>query len=326
MRATPRVSVIIPTRNRADLLDQALLALDAQQYEDFEVIVVDDGSDEDLGPVLEGRSVRGRPLRWFRQAGAGAVRARLRGVSESEAEILAFTDSDCEPQPGWLATAVGRIDQGADLVSGRTRPMRRVGPLERAVNEAKGGLFPSCNLAVRRDVYDAVGGFDVDAAQRWGFRVNGRARGLGFGEDTLLGWTVARSHRAVYDEEMLVLHRVFPPDGTEWFSRSVQMAAFPALVKEVPELRGPLIGPRGRFSHRSRTGFYVAVAALVTRRRSLVALAVAGWAGHRFHRTLLHAPVSYADRVRALPTQMGIDAVQGTALVVGSVRARTLVR
>lgn len=49
---------------------------------------------------------------------------------------------------------------------------------------------------------------------------------------------MARDHRAVYEEDALVLHRVFPPDRREWFSRSWQMAAFPALVRDVPELRG----------------------------------------------------------------------------------------
>jgi len=137
---------------------------------------------------------------------------------------------------------------------------------------------------------------------------------------------VARDHRAVYEEDALVLHRVFPPDRREWFSRSWKMAAFPALVRDVPELRGPLVRRGGQFSHRSRYGFYVtAAAALVTRDRRVVAVVAAGWAAHRFEQTLRRAPLPLVDRVRALPVQMGIDAVQGTALVVGSIRARTLV-
>jgi hypothetical protein len=246
-------------------------------------------------------------------------------VAAVDTEVLAFTDSDCEPQPGWLEAAIDRIDAGADLVAGRTRSARPVAPLERAVNEADGGLFPSCNLVVRRAAYDAVGGFDAEAAGRWGFRWGRRARGLGFGEDTLFGWAVARRFRAEYAPDALVIHRVFPPDGHEWASRSLQMAAFPALVREVPELRGPLVRPGGQFSHRSRYGFYATVVALATRRPAVVAVAAAAWAAHRFHRTLRHAPVPVLDRVRALPVQMGIDAVQGVALLAGSARARTLV-
>jgi len=319
------VSVVIPTRDRVELLHQALLALDEQRARDFEVIVVDDGSKVDLATRLVGRTVVGRSVRVLRQDGAGAVRARLRGVREANGEVLAFTDSDCEPQPGWLEAALRRIDEGADLVAGRTRPTRPVAPLERAVNEADGGLFPSCNLVVRRAAYEAVGGFDTEAAARWGFRWTTGARGLGFGEDTLLGWQVARMGRAVYEEEALVLHRVFPPDPGEWFGRSWQMAAFPALVREVPELRGPLVRRGGQFSHRSRYGFYATVAALATRDRRGVAVAALVWAAHRFAQTLRRAPLPLADRVRALPVQMAIDAVQGAALAAGSVRARTLV-
>ncbi|HEX7134464.1 MAG TPA: glycosyltransferase [Iamia sp.] len=323
---TPRVSVVIPTRNRHDLLDQALRALDRQTAAGFEVVVVDDGSEPPVASAFAGRTVGGRPLRIVRQDGNGAVRARLAGIAATDGEILAFTDSDCEPQPGWLAAALRRIDDGADLVAGRTRPFRPVAPLERAVSEAKGGLFPSCNLVVRRSVYEAVGGFDASAAERWGFRWTPGAKGLGFGEDTLFGWTVARSHRAVYEEDALVLHRVFPPDRGEWFSRSWQMAAFPALVREVPELRGPLIRRGGQFSHRSRYGFYATVAtAVVTRDARVTGVVAAGWAAHRFQQTLRRAPLPLVDRVRALPVQMAIDAVQGTALLVGSVRARTLV-
>ena len=179
---------------------------------------------------------------------------------------------------------------------------------------------------MRRSVYEAVGGFDATAAERWGFRWTPGAKGLGFGEDTLFGWTVARSHRAVYEEDALVLHRVFPPDPGEWISRSWQMAAFPALVREVPELRGPLVRRGGQFSHRSRYGFYATVAAAVLSRDARVAgVVAAGWAAHRFQQTLRRAPLPLAQRVQALPVQMGIDAVQGTALVVGSIRARTLV-
>lgn len=324
--ASPLVSVVIPTRNRHDLLDQALRALDRQAFTDVEVVVVDDGSSPPVSDVLGDRTVAGRPIRVLRQEGNGAVRARLAGIASTTGEILAFTDSDCEPQPGWLAAAVRRIEGGADLVAGRTSPFRPVAPLERAVSEAKGGLFPSCNLVVRRSVYEAVGGFDASAAARWGFRWTPGARGLGFGEDTLFGWAVARSHRAVYEEDALVLHRVFPPDRGEWLGRSWQMAAFPALAKEVPELRGPLIRPGGQLSHRDRYGFYATVlTGLVTRRAGPTAVVGAGWAVHRFQQTLRRAPVPLTDRVRALPVQMAIDAVQGCALVVGSIRARTLV-
>lgn len=321
---TPAVSVIIPVKDRRDLLRRTLAALDRQTFRDLEVVVVDDGStdgaDEEAGSAV----VAGRPVRLLRNPGRGAVAARQAGVAAARADLLAFTDSDCEPAPAWLEVAVTHLRGDAHLVAGRTMPARPVGPLERSVNEADGGLYPTCNLAVRREAYDAVGGFDGRAGARWGFRVSDRARGLGFGEDTLFGWAVARTRPAAYDEAMLVHHHVFESDLREWLGRSWQVAAFPAIVREVPELRRTMVRRGVLFTHRSRVPVYATLAALATRRPAVVAGAAGWWALHRFRHTLRRAPVPIPDRFKALPAQMLLDAVQAGALVVGSARARTL--
>lgn len=322
--ADPLVSVIIPVKDRRDLLQRALAALDAQLFDDFEVIVVDDGSTDGADDLAAAATVHGKPVRLLRNTGRGAVSARQTGVLASTAPLLAFTDSDCEPDPAWLATAVEHLHGGADLAYGRTMPARPVGPLERSVNEADGGLFPTCNLAVRRATYDEVGGFDGGAAGRWGFRSSPRAQGLGFGEDTLFGWAVARTHPVAYDERMLVRHHVFPSDFKEWLGRSWQVAAFPAIVREVPELRRTMVRHRVLFTHRSRVPLYATLAALVTRQPVLVVGAATWWITHRFRHTLLHAPIPIRRRLTALPSQLVLDVVHATALVSGSARARTL--
>lgn len=196
--------------------------------------------------------------------------------------------------------------------------------MERSVNEADGGLFPTCNLAVRRSTYDIVGGFDRSAGDRWGFRPSDRAKGLGFGEDTLFGWAVARRYPTTYDEAMLVRHHVFPSDLREWLGRSWQVAAFPGLVREVPELRRTMVRHRVLFTHRSRVPLYAVAAAAATRRPYLARAAAAWWVVHRFRHTLRRAPVPVSRRVTALPAELAVDAVQAAALVSGSLRARTL--
>jgi glycosyltransferase involved in cell wall biosynthesis len=327
MTAAPspvEVSVIVPVKNRRDLLQRALVALDGQTFRDFEVLVVDDGSTDGADEEAASTTVAGRPVRLLRNEGTGAVAGRLTGIRASSAAILAFTDSDCEPDPAWLETAVEHLRAGAHLAHGRTMPARPVGPLERSVNEGDGGLFPTCNLAVRRATYDAVGGFDGAAGDRWGFRVSDRAKGLGFGEDTIFGWTVARRYPAVYDERMLVRHHVFPADFREWLGRSWQVAAFPAIVREVPELRRTMVRHGVLFTHRSRVPLYATVGALVTRRPALIAAAATWWVAHRFWRTLRYAPVPVPQRVAGLPAELVLDVVHATALVTGSVRARTL--
>jgi glycosyltransferase involved in cell wall biosynthesis len=318
------VSVVIPVKNRRDLLRRALDALDVQTFRDFEVVVVDDGSTDGANEEATATTVAGRPVRLLRNEGRGAVAGRLTGVRASCSPILAFTDSDCEPDPAWLATAVAHLRAEAHLAYGRTMPTRPVGPMERSVNEADGGLFPTCNLAVRRATYDEVGGFDGAAGDRWGFRGSTRAQGLGFGEDTIFGWAVARTHAVAYDERMLVRHHVFPSDLREWLGRSWQVAAFPAIVREVPELRRTLVRHGVLFSHRSRVPLYATIAALATRQPLLIGGALTWWVTHRFRHTLRRAPVPIPNRLAALPSQLVLDAVQAAALITGSVRARTL--
>ena len=72
---------------------------------------------------------------------------------------------------------------------------------------------------------------------------------LGFGEDTLLGWRVRRTGTAVYEPAALVEHEVFRTGLAEALSRSWMAGAFPALVREVPELRGTAL-----FGRRCRSG------------------------------------------------------------------------
>ena len=219
---TPRVTVIVPVHNRRPLVRQLLDALAAQTYRDFEVAVVDDGSTDGAPDEVEADRAAGRRVRSLANAGSGAVAARRTGVAASASTYLAFTDSDCVPAPGWLAAGVAALDAGADV---------------RSLASGEEGLYPTCNVFYRRQAYDAAGGFDLEAAARLGFRPWARARGLGFGEDTILAWKVRRAGRAAYVPEAVVEHAVFPLELGDIVSRTVQMAAFPALVREVPELR-----------------------------------------------------------------------------------------
>ena len=165
--------------------------------------------------------------------------ARTLGVEAARAPILAFTDSDCEPAPGWLEAGLAAIEAGADVVQGLTRPARPARPLERSVYSMRDdGLFATCNVLYRRSAFDAAGGFDGHTGDRLGFRPGSRLRGYGFGEDTLIGWRVRRAGQAVFAPEAVVTHAVFPVDVVDVFTRAWTMGAFPGLLREVPELRG----------------------------------------------------------------------------------------
>lgn len=109
----PRLSVVIPTRNRAGKIRRCLEALAAQSLSAMEVIVVDDGATDDTPAVLSGFAA-GRPsfaLRVVRnEQPIGANPSRNRGIAAARSELVAFLDDDCIPAPGWAAALVSAFD------------------------------------------------------------------------------------------------------------------------------------------------------------------------------------------------------------------------
>ena len=88
----PKISVVIPTYNRADKVLSAIESVLSQTYPDLEVIVVDDGSTDDTGQVLG--EAFGHRIRYYAQPNQGASVARNKGISEARGEWIAFLDSD----------------------------------------------------------------------------------------------------------------------------------------------------------------------------------------------------------------------------------------
>lgn len=95
------VGVIIPTRNRAELLHDSLEALTRQVRAPDEVIVVDNGSTDSTKQVIEQYSAR-LPIRYLYEPTPGAGQARNLGIRNAASEVLAFTDDDCIPDKNWL--------------------------------------------------------------------------------------------------------------------------------------------------------------------------------------------------------------------------------
>jgi glycosyltransferase involved in cell wall biosynthesis len=90
----PKVSVVIPTYNRAAKVRNAVESVLAQTFSDLEVIVVDDGSADHTGKVLA--EIFGDQIRYYYQANQGASAARNKGIAEARGEWIAFLDSDDE--------------------------------------------------------------------------------------------------------------------------------------------------------------------------------------------------------------------------------------
>ncbi len=104
----PRVSVIVATRNRRRLLARAVASVDRQRHRDFEVIVVDDGSDD--GTIEWLRAQRPQDCLVEHDRPRGAAASRNDGLAQARGEIIAFLDDDDVWHPEYLETQIAQLD------------------------------------------------------------------------------------------------------------------------------------------------------------------------------------------------------------------------
>ena len=106
----PTFSVVIPLYNRADIVSKTIRSVLDQDYQSFEIIVVDDGSKDDPEPAIAAFS---EPrIRYVRQDNAGGGAARNRGIEEAQGHYIAFLDSDDLFLPGKLSVMAAALSRG----------------------------------------------------------------------------------------------------------------------------------------------------------------------------------------------------------------------
>jgi glycosyltransferase involved in cell wall biosynthesis len=117
---TPRIAVIVPTRNRPDHTEPCVRSILANPERDVEFVLVDQSDDDASESAVVAHRCDPR-FRYVRSATRGASNARNVGIQASTAPIVAFTDDDCRVAVNWMAR-VGEIfepDPAADVIFGR---------------------------------------------------------------------------------------------------------------------------------------------------------------------------------------------------------------
>ena len=208
VESSPRVSVVIPTYNMAAFLSEAIESIVRQSFQDFEVIVVDDGSTDNTREVV---ARFGSRVKYVWEENGGPSAACNRGDDVAQGEYLLFLDADDALMERALEEAVSVMDSApqAGFCYGRVRYMDVDGNELKLVHEwpERSGLMtarqvmlellnlhfilPSAAL-FRRDCFREVGRFD---------------KSLGYGEDTELFARMAKRYPAAHMAEPLVWRR-----------------------------------------------------------------------------------------------------------------------
>lgn len=184
----PTVSVIIPVRNGRPFLDEAIESVLQQSYTDFEILIVDDGSDDDDYDRFE--KLDGR-IRVIHLTGFGVSTARNTGMRQANGQFFAFLDADDVWFPGKLEAQMRYFQTHTDVwvvfggfakwiadANGRFPPYKEVSrdcsSIVSSTPEKSGwlytrllqGLLVGMNTAIiRREVYDSIGGFNESMRQ-----------------------------------------------------------------------------------------------------------------------------------------------------------------
>lgn len=188
-------SIVIPLYNKQTFLSDTLRSVKAQRFEDFEVIIVDDGSTDQSAEIARNAAQSDPRFKVLEQSNSGVSAARNVGIAKALHEWIAFLDADdiwAETHLNWLSAAARAVPSAGFL----STAFLRDGPLETRLPEemskpenrieqsnyfkwtvSENGYFQTSSIAVRRALFTEVGGFgpynkgeDVELWARVGLR------------------------------------------------------------------------------------------------------------------------------------------------------------
>lgn len=170
---TPRVSVIIPTYNRSKLLIEAVRSVLNQTFQDFELLIIDDGSTDDTEQRI--RDLQESRIRYSRnRANSGVSASRNNGISKSRGIYIAFIDDDDQWLPEKLEKQVRVLDTsppdvGAVCTGAVSVDIKSGVPIEVALPRYSGkvlnellesNFISTSSIVVKRECFEKVGTFD----------------------------------------------------------------------------------------------------------------------------------------------------------------------
>ena len=286
----PRASVLIATRDRADLLDACLTRLRDQTTEDFETVVVDNGSSDATPAVIDAAQRAGMAIRALSVAEPHRGKARNAGIAASQGELVIFCDDDTLPPAGFVDAHLRAASAASNaVVSGPIINVSSAEVLPRPdARHFSRAFLCTCNASVARRQLIAVGGFD-ERYDLYGW------------EDTDLGVRLrkAGAHR-VWAWDAYIYH-VKPPGAVSLERRLAQAAEKGAMAARFVR-KSPSIDVR------LATGAY---AANFVRDRIMRVLGLRRWAEH------VVASASPDSSARRAASETLVDAAYLDALRAG---------
>jgi cellulose synthase/poly-beta-1,6-N-acetylglucosamine synthase-like glycosyltransferase len=228
----PHVTVIVPVKDRREQMLRCLEAALALDYPDYDILVADNCSTDGTAEACRERAVTSEvPVEVRRYAGSLGQMRNL-AVGDARGEIIAFTDSDCLPQPSWLRAGVRHFldDPRLGLVQGRTLPETPIDgarwPATIKVEEFS-GRYEGANLFFRREALLESGAFDEAVGHFW--------------EDTAAGLALKRAGwRTAFEPDALVHHDVTFPGFLWHLRRAWKQSHVGPVLAQYPELRTEL--------------------------------------------------------------------------------------
>lgn len=206
----PKISIVIPVYNDASKLGRLLYSLKQQTFKDFEIIVIDDCSNDntpDVAKKYASKFIRNK-------SNKGPAFSRNAGIKNSSGKIIAFTDSDCEAATDWIGSIIKLFSDKnisvmmgnvvipnstflADCISALGFPAGGHVGFEKMWHVTKEGFtdhLSSCNMALRKDIFKKYGLLDES------FQFAGA-------EDAELSYRLAKNNVKIkYNSSAVIIH------------------------------------------------------------------------------------------------------------------------